>query len=172
MLLGQLPLPLRAADRPLQPGEVVQEQLAHLRFQLGHARRVARARHRRRLHLQHRHVVGGAALLAVDVLEPGRRSDVGGVTVDGVDQVGLGPFGVPQLVDAQLGGEVEQLAGLGVVLDGLGAGLVEGDQAVVLLRLTVGFTQRDERLGVRRVSLQGGFVFADGGHARRNLSAR
>ena len=90
---------------------------------------------------------------------PGSRSTA-------LTQIGLGPFGVPQLVDAQLGGQVEQLAGLGVVLDPLGAGLVEGDQAVVLLRLTVGFPQRDERFGVCRIPLEGGFVFSDGGHAR------
>ncbi len=98
VLLGELSLFLGAANRPFQSGEMVQEQLAHLRFQLRHAARVAGASDRRRFHLQHRHVVGGAALLAIDVLEAGRRSDVGRVTVNGVDQVGLRPFGVPQLV--------------------------------------------------------------------------
>ena len=148
---------------------MVEEELAHLRFQLGDAGGIAGARDRRRLHLQHRHVVGGAALLAVDVLEARGGADVRRVAVDGVDQIGLGPLGVAQLVDAQLGGQVEELAGLGVVLDRLGARLVERDQPVVLLRLTIGLPQRDERFGVGRVPLQGGFVFANGGHAREPL---
>ena len=166
VLGGQLALPLRVADGPFQLGEVVEEELPHLRFQLGDAGGIAGARDGGRLHLQHRHVVGGAALLAVDVLEAGGGADVPRIAVDGVDQIGLRPFGVPQLVDAQLGGQVEQLAGLGVVLDRLGARLVERDQPVVLLRLTVGLPQRDERFGVGRIPLEGGFVFADGGHAR------
>ena len=166
VLGGELPLPLRVADGPFQLGEVVEEELPHLRFQLGDAGGIAGARDGGRLHLQHRHVVGGAPLLAVDVLEAGGGADVPRIAVDGVDQIGLRPFGVPQLIDAQLGGQVEQLAGLGVVLDPLGAGLVEGDQPVVLLRLTVGFPQRDERFGVCRIPLEGGFVFSDGGHAR------
>ena len=148
---------------------MVQEQLAHLRFQLGDAGRIARARDGRRLHLQHRHVVGGAALLAVDVLEARGRADVRRVAVDGVDQVGLGALGVAQLVDAQLRGQVEELARLGVVLDRLGARLVQRDEPIVLLRLAIGLTQRDERFGVSRVPLQRGFVFANGGHARRSL---
>ena len=125
VLLRQLARPLRVADRAFQAREMVQEQLAHLRFQLGDARRIAGAGDRRRLHLQHRHVVGGAALLAVDVLQAGRRADVRGVAVDGVDQVGLGALGVAQLVDAQLGGQVEELAGLGAVFDRLRARLVQ-----------------------------------------------
>ena len=169
MLLGQLPLLLGAADGPLEPREVVEEELAHLRLELGDAGGLARARDGRRLHLEHRHVVGGAPLLAVDVLEPRGRPDVRRVAVDRVHQIGLGPLGVAQLVDPQLGGQVEQLARLGVVLDGLGAGLVQGHQPVVLLRLAVRLTQRDERLGVRRVALKCGFVFADGGHARGDL---
>ena len=128
MLLRQLARPLRVPDGALQPREMVQEQLAHLRFQLGDASRIAGAGDRRRLHLQHRHVVGGPALLAIDVLEPGRRPDVRRVAVDGVDQVGLGALGVAQLVDAQLGGQVEELARLGVVLDRLRARFVERDQ--------------------------------------------
>ena len=173
VLGGQLAGPLRVADGPFQLGEVVQEELPHLRFQLGDAGGIAGARDGGRLHLQHRHVVGGAPLLAVDVLEAGGGADVPRIAVDRVDQIGLGPLGVPQLVDAQLGGQVEQLAGLGVVLDPLGAGLVEGDQPVVLLRLTVGFPQRDERFGVCRIPLEGGFVFSDGGHAREpQISAK
>ena len=144
---------------------MVQEQLAHLRFQLGDAGRIAGARHRRRLHLQHRHVVGGAALLAIDVLQARRRPDVRRVAIDRVDQVGLGALGVAQLVDAQLRGQVEELARLGVVLYRLGARLVQGDQPIVLLRLPIGLTQRDERFGVRRVPFHRGFVFANGGHA-------
>ena len=151
---------------------MVQEQLAHLRFQLGDAGRIARARDGRRLHLQHRHVVGGPALLAIDVLQAGGRPDVRRVAVDRVDQVRLGALGVAQLVDAQLRGQVEELARLGVVLDRLRARFVEGDQPIVLLRLAIGLTQRDERFGVRRVPFHRGFVFANGGHARRSLPGR
>ena len=173
VLGGELAGPLRVADSPFQLGEVVEEELPHLRFQLGDAGGIAGARDGGRLHLQHRHVVGGAPLLAVDVLEAGGGPDVPWIAVDRVDQIGLGPFRVSQLVDAQLGGQIEQLAGLGVVLDPLGAGLVEGDQPVVLLRLTVGFPQRDERFGVCRIPLEGGFVFSDGGHAREpQISAK
>ena len=134
-------MPLRVADRALELGEVVEEELPHLRFQLGDAGGIAGARDGGRLHLQHRHVVGGATLLAVDVLEAGGGADVARIAVDRVDQIGLGALGVAQLIDAQLGGQVEQLAGLGVVLDGLGARLVEGDQPVVLLRLAVCLAQ-------------------------------
>ena len=75
-----------------------------------------------------------------------------GVAVDGVGQVGLGPLGVAQLVDAQLRGQVEELGGLGVVLDRLGPRLVERDQPIVLLRLPIGFTQRDEGFRIGGVS--------------------
>ena len=145
---------------------MVQEQLAHLRFQLGDARRIAGARDGGRLHLQHRHVVGGPPLLAVDVLQPGGRPDVRRIAIDGVDQIRFGALGVAQLVDAELGGQVEELARLGVVFYCLRAPLVKNDQLVVLLRLPVGLTQRDERFGVCRVPFHRGFVFADGGHAK------
>ncbi len=166
VLRGQLPLPLRVADRALELGEVVEEKLPHLRFQLGDAGGIAGARDGGRLHLQHRHVVGGPTLLAVDVLEARGGADVTGVAVDRVDQVGLRALGVAQLVDPQLGGQIEELARLGVVLDRLRARLVERHQPIVLLRLTIGLPQRDERFGIGRIPLQGGFVFADGGHAR------
>ena len=135
VLLGELAGALSVADVALQPGEVVDEQLPHLRLQLGDARGVTRARDRRRLHLEHRHVVGGAALLAINVLEARGSADVAGIAIDGVGQVDLGPFTVAQLIDAQLGGQVEQLGCLGTVLDRLGARLVQRDQLVVLLGL-------------------------------------
>ena len=166
MLLRQLARPLRVADHALQAREMIQEELAHLALQLGQAGGIARARDRGGLHLQHRHVVRGPALLAVDVLQPGGGPDVRRVAIDGVDQVGFGPLAVAELVEPQLRGQVEQLARLGVVLYRLGAGFVERDQAIVLLGLTIGLTQRDERFGVSRVSFKRGFVFADGGHAR------
>ena len=75
-------------------------------------------------------------------------------------------LGVTELVDPQLRRQVEELAGLGVVLDRLGARLVQRHQPIVLLRLAIGLPQGDERLGVGRIPLQGGFVFANGGHAR------
>src|SRR6185312_13666302 len=163
---AQLAGALRVADRPFQLGEVVQEELAHLGFQLGETAGVARAGDRRGLHLQHRHVVGGPTLLAIDVLQAGGGPDVGRVPIDRVDQVGLGALRVPQLVQPQLRRQIEELCGLGVVLDGLGARLVERDQPVVLLRLPIGFPERDERLGVGWIPLEGGFVFPDGRHAR------
>ncbi len=166
MLGRELAGPLRVAHRALELGEVVQEQLPHLRFQLGQAGRLARARDSGRLHLEHRHVVGGPTLLAVDVLEAGGRSDVGRIAIDGVDQMGRGPRPGAAPLDAALGRPVEQLAGLGVILDGLGARLVERHQFVVLLRLAICLAQGNECLGVGRVPLQSGFVFADGGHAR------
>jgi hypothetical protein len=165
MLLRELPGLLRIADGAFQPREMVQEELAHLRFQLGDAGRIAGAGDRRRFHLQHRHVVGGPSLLAIDVLQAGSGADVRRIPIDGVDQIRLGALGVAQLVDAQLGGQVEELARLRVVLDRLRAALVEDDQLVVLLRLTIGLTQRDERFRVRRVPFHRGFVFANGGHS-------
>ena len=132
MLGASLPGRCGLRTRPLQAREMVDEQLAHLRLQLGDARRIAGARHGRRLHLQHGHVLGGPALLAVDVLEARGGAEVRRVAVDGVGQVGLGALGVAQLIEAQLGGQIEQLGGLGVVLDRLGAGLVERDQPIVL----------------------------------------
>src|SRR5205814_190151 len=44
--------------------------------------------------------------------------------------------------------------------------LVQRHQPVVFLGLTIGLPERDERFGVGRIPLQGGFVFANGGHAR------
>jgi len=110
---------------------VVHEQLAHLRLQLRDARGIARARHRRRLHLEHRHVVRGAALLAIDVFQSRCRANVAGVAIDGIGEIDLGALGVAELVDAQLRGQVEELGGLGAVLDRLGTRLVERDQLVV-----------------------------------------
>ncbi len=168
VVLTQLARALRVADALFQLREVVHEQLAHLRLQLGDARRVARARDRRRLHLEHRHVVGGAALLSIDVLEARRRADVAGVAVDGVGQIDLGALGVTELVDAQLRRQIEQLGGLGAVLDGLRTRLVERDELVVFLSLPVGFTKRDEGFGIGGVSLERCLVLANGRH-RQNL---
>jgi len=61
VLGAELARALRVADDALELAEVVDEELAHLRLQLGDASRVARARDRGRLHLEHRHVVGHAA---------------------------------------------------------------------------------------------------------------
>ena len=160
----ELARPLRVADDALELAEVVDEELAHLRLQLGDAGRVARARDGGGLHLEHRHVVGHAALLAIDVLEARRRADVARVAVDGVREVGLGAHGVAQLVEPQLGREVEELARLRPVVDGLGARLVERHELVVRLRLAVRLAQRHERLGVGGVALEGGFVLANRGH--------
>jgi hypothetical protein len=107
---------------------MVEEELAHLRFQLAMRAGIAGAGDRRRLHLQHRHVVGGAALLPIDVLQPGGRPDVRRVAIDRVDQVRLRALGVAELVDAQLRRQVEELARLGVVLDRLRARFVQRDE--------------------------------------------
>ena len=165
VLLRQLARPLRVADDAFQAREMIQEELAHLAFQLGQPGWIARARDRRGLHLQHRHVVRGPALLAVDVLQASGGPDVGRVAIDGVDEIGFGALAIAELVQPQLRGQVEQLARLGVVFYRLGARFVERDQAIVLLGLTIGLTQRDERFGVCRVPFHRGFVFADGGHA-------
>ena len=139
--------------------------MAHLRFQLGDAGGIAGAGDRRGLHLQHRHVIGHAALLAIDVLQARRGPHVRRVAVDGVHQVGLGALGVAELIDAQLRGEVEELTRLRVVLDRLGPRFIQRDEPIVFLSLPVGLTQRDERFGVRRIPFHRGFVFANGGHA-------
>jgi hypothetical protein len=164
VLGAELARALGAAHGALELAEVIDEQLAHLRLQLGDASRVARARHGGRLHLEHRHVVGHAALLAIDVLEPRGRADVPRVTIDGVGEVGLGADGVAELVDPQLGREVEQLPCLGPIVDGLRARLVQCDELVVRLRLAKRLAQRHERLGVRRVASERGLVLTNRGH--------
>jgi hypothetical protein len=76
---------------------------------------------------------------------------VGGVAIDGVGQIGLRPGLVTQVVDAHLGGQIEQLGRLGGVVYGLGAGLIENDQLVELVRLPVGLPEAQESLRMCRI---------------------
>ena len=95
---------------------------------------------------------------------PSGRPDVTGIAMYGVGQVGLGPGGVAQLVQTQLGRQVEQLGRLVAVFDRLGPSLVERDQLVVFFGLAIGLPKRDERLRVGGVALQRCLVFACGRH--------
>jgi hypothetical protein len=73
---------------------MVHEQLTHFGLQFRDAGGVARARDGGRLQLQHLHVLAGASLFPVQVLQAGRRADVTRIAVNGVGQVGFGPGGV------------------------------------------------------------------------------
>ncbi len=92
------------------------------------------------------------------------------VTVDGVGQVGFRPGGVVELVEAQLGRQVEQLGGLVPIVDRLSARLVERDELVVFLGVPVGLAQGDKRFGVGGVPLQSCLGFVCGRHTWSRLS--
>ena len=75
-------------------------------------RRVLAAGQDRRLDLQHGHVVVETALLPVEQLQSLGRLQVLGIAIDGVGEIRLGPLGVVEMVEPDLPGQVEQLAGL------------------------------------------------------------
>ncbi len=85
---------------------------------------VARLAQGRGFHLKHVEVLAGAALLAVDVLEPLDRLAMGCVAADSMGQVGFGAGDVREVIDAYFRGQIEELGGLGLIRNGLGAGLV------------------------------------------------
>ena len=101
--------------------------LLGLGLQLLHARRVLGAHHRHRLHLQHGQVLVGAALLAIDVFQPLGRLAMTSVTANRMRQICLSSRRVTQMVQADLGRQVEELSRFGLVVDGLGTRLVQRD---------------------------------------------
>ena len=63
-----------------------------------------------------------------------------------MSQVGLGPGDVRELVDANLGRQIEKLGRLGLVRDRLRARFVERDELVESAGFSIGSTQREKGL--------------------------
>ena len=152
-------------ERVLDAGDVLAVHAIDLGAQLGDAGGILRLGEGSGLDLQHLEILVRAALLAVDVLQALDRLAVGGVTADRVGQVGLGPGHVRELVDPDLGRQVEELGRLGLVGDGLRARFVEGDELVEASRLPIRSTQEEKGLVVAWLPLQGLFVLSLAGHA-------
>jgi len=137
LLARDLGAQARRRQGVLDAGDVLAIDAVDLRPQLGDAAGVLGLAERGRLHLEHLEVLLRAPLLAVDVLQALDRLAVGGVAAHRVRQIGLRPGDVGQLVDPYLGREVEELGGLGLVGDRLGAGFVEGHELVEASRLPI-----------------------------------